>query len=1212
MESQDITEISTISNQEKYVKPFYWDCGDKVDDNDKPYFSLVMFGHEFNTGDTIALHIKYEPWIDIVLPEGIREYDAANLQAKIMNGLRKILEKAKHAPTRAELSRRLPLYYYTQEERYCLKMHFETEEALNHCKNLLKKPLTLYGCEPIAVIIAGANNGQIERLHAELDIRPCDWVRFKGAEITSYTKKVTTCRQEYDVNWYDIQKQDPDVQQKLGLTYPSFLVFDYEMYSDRKYAFPDELNSLDCIFMGGILFFKYNFNTQQYDVEEYALVYHKEIKQEQITPIPYTDLIQVGDEKYEIKLKNIDDTQKEYDTFAKQYYEKNRVRIIWYTNEIELIDGVEDIITFKDPDGIIGHNSDAFDFKYHKVRKGRMAEKYKNISRTKDWNQSFENIQWESSAYNEINLWVPDGSGRIYFDTLLMTKRDYKEDSYGLDFLCQRFMGIGKHDWSPEDIFASFRENIPDNLRTTIRYCMQDVWCTWGLFQHLSFWSSYSGMSNIMGVGIFDLFSRGQQIRNITQTFKECHRAGYFLHAPERVSRSITGGYVFPQIPGLYEYVLLLDFEGLYPSIMRRYNISNDTFDLYNNAKDEDCFIFNWSDDHGDWSTRFVKPHIRKGLVPSILEKLYNARNVAKAKMAECKKIGDKRGAMVYNVEQLANKLSGNSIYGGISQKNGKLSLSEAGAAVTAYGRMSIQKAGKWVNDKGYDVIYGDSVTSQTPILLRMHGIFTIITIAELFDCIINKDSVDKNDSSDDGKEHRITLDMHIEAWTATGWTKVHNVMRHKIEKKIYRVITRTGYVEVTEDHSLIKENFAVFTPKEAKIGDKLLASYPINNSLQAVGCELKGRFNNQLEAARQYHHFKKHYGINIYLDYEYANGKDNFVVVYDPSRDQQITNEIIKIEPMDYNGSQYVYDLTTENHHFQAGIGDIIVHNTDSIFVKKRGELTLEEKMNFWADGQKLADQMNADCFQAPIRMQVDGAFRVLHSISKKMYQMIKLNPKKPLEIDPDNWTSKGLVTAKRDSCKMIRNIYKETAKKISCLKDTLEIIDLVANEIQRLLTGTLNIEEMISIRKLGKGYTNKNLELPLYQKHLHGLGMNVKPGDRLPFVYALRPYKVTHQGEKWEDPDVFVRGNMEFDRIQYLKSQFANKLDTLLHTAFPAVIPPQFIAKIPKMLEMRPNTPIINIFAAIMQIYVEKLEQGIMDEHLANDGDAGDSDDE
>jgi hypothetical protein len=41
-----------------------------------------------------------------------------------------------------------------------------------------------------------------------------------------------------------------------------------------------------------------------------------------------------------------------------------------------------------------------------------------------------------------------------------------------------------------------------------------------------------------------------------------------------------------------------------------------------------------------------------------------------------------------------------------------------------------------------------------------------------------------------------------------------------------------------------------------------------------------------------------------------------------------------IAIKKMEYiNYSGYVYDLTTDNHHFAAGIGSMIVHNTDSVF---------------------------------------------------------------------------------------------------------------------------------------------------------------------------------------------------------------------------------------------------------------------------------------
>ena len=39
----------------------------------------------------------------------------------------------------------------------------------------------------------------------------------------------------------------------------------------------------------------------------------------------------------------------------------------------------------------------------------------------------------------------------------------------------------------------------------------------------------------------------------------------------------------------------------------------------------------------------------------------------------------------------------------------------------------------------------------------------------------------------------------------------------------------------------------------------------------------------------------------------------------------------IKKLHEIKYEG--YVYDLTTENHHFAAGVGNMIVHNTDSVF---------------------------------------------------------------------------------------------------------------------------------------------------------------------------------------------------------------------------------------------------------------------------------------
>jgi len=43
--------------------------------------------------------------------------------------------------------------------------------------------------------------------------------------------------------------------------------------------------------------------------------------------------------------------------------------------------------------------------------------------------------------------------------------------------------------------------------------------------------------------------------------------------------------------------------------------------------------------------------------------------------------------------------------------------------------------------------------------------------------------------------------------------------MRHKTSKRIYRIITDSGIVDVTEDHSLLDINSNKIKPSECKVG---------------------------------------------------------------------------------------------------------------------------------------------------------------------------------------------------------------------------------------------------------------------------------------------------------------------------------------------------------------------------------------------------------
>ena len=133
-----------------------------------------------------------------------------------------------------------------------------------------------------------------------------------------------------------------------------------------------------------------------------------------------------------------------------------------------------------------------------------------------------------------------------------------------------------------------------------------------------------------------------------------------------------------------------------------------------------------------------------------------------------------------------------------------------------------------YTEDKNYKTLsYGkvilltdaDSVTGDTPILLN-NGKNTIIkTIDNISDNWIT-DKVNNKEYS--------TTDLSV--WTEKGWTKIKSIMRHKVKKNIYRVLTHTGLVDVTEDHSLLDTNCNEIAPKNCKVGNMLLHNFPILN----------------------------------------------------------------------------------------------------------------------------------------------------------------------------------------------------------------------------------------------------------------------------------------------------------------------------------------------------------------------------------------------
>lgn len=220
---------------------------------------------------------------------------------------------------------------------------------------------------------------------------------------------------------------------------------------------------------------------------------------------------------------------------------------------------------------------------------------------------------------------------------------------------------------------------------------------------------------------------------------------------------------------------------------------------------------------------RFLKEP--KGVMPTILSNLLNARKNTKKEIKKLKKElaagkGNKKELEllieVLDKRQLAYKVSSNSMYGVMGVQRGYLPFMPGAMCTTAMGRMNINKVAEIIpRDYGGKLIYGDTdcVKGSTPVLVRSQGRKSYITVQEL--------------SQGDWKAINPNKDIAtplegVEIWSDQGFTKVKNVVRCRAVKPLTRIVTHVGEVTCSNEHSLLTEDLKCVSPVEVKLKDKL------------------------------------------------------------------------------------------------------------------------------------------------------------------------------------------------------------------------------------------------------------------------------------------------------------------------------------------------------------------------------------------------------
>ena len=774
--------------------------------------------------------------------------------------------------------------------------------------------------------------------------------------------------------------------------------------------------------------------------------------------------------------------------------------------------------------------------------------------------------------------------------------------------------GLAKDDVTPQDIFKMTNEG-PAERAIIAKYCIQDCNLVHHLMNKIDVMTGYIEMAKICSVPISFLVLRGQSIKLTSFIAKKCREKRTLMPVIERSfgNESYEGAICLPPKCNLYldNPVACLDYSSLYPSSMISENLSHDSkvwtreFDLvgqlvretgvkdpsgnyiYDNMPgyeyvDVTYDTYKWVPNqrgraiktrNGTKICRFAQPKDGiKAIMPTVLEELLAARKATR-KMAEATE--DPFMANILDKRQLGYKVTANSLYGQCGAKTSTFYDVDIAASTTATGRKLLtygkriveevygdakveSKKFGFVNTKA-EYIYGDSVANYTPIYIRANGgQMNIIKIDELAEVYGDKNGwVYSKEEGKEGKEYcEMNPAINVETWSDKGWTKLNRIIRHRLapHKKMIRVLTHTGLVDVTDDHSLVDINGNEISPKDVvKNKTELLHfehdayKHPDNIRI-SVGTKVVIPAS-QYNAALKWDELSKFHGHMLSLDYNIEGDISSYIIKVfknpNPILSHNINKNVVKkIHEISYPSEEFVYDLTTENHHFAAGIGNMIVHNTDSVFftfnlatsdgIPIRGKDALEITIEFAKEVGHLATKF----LKSPHAWVYEKTLMPFCLLSKKRYigMLYEDKPEKPKR------KSMGIVLKRRDNAPIVKDIYGGVIDILMKEQNVETAIKFLKTSLQNLVEEKVPMDKLIITKSLRSGYKNPaQIAHKVLADRMGKRDPGNKPsiGDRIPFVYIQNPDKKALQGERIEHPEYIQANKIKPNYAFYITNQ-------------------------------------------------------------------------
>ncbi|XP_028624823.1 DNA polymerase zeta catalytic subunit [Grammomys surdaster] len=409
------------------------------------------------------------------------------------------------------------------------------------------------------------------------------------------------------------------------------------------------------------------------------------------------------------------------------------LEVTYAADEKALFQEITNIIKRYDPDILLGYEIQMHSWGYLLQRAAALSvDLCQMISRVPDDKTenrfAAERDDYGSDTMSEINI-----VGRITLNLWRIMRNEvaltnYTFENVSFHVLHQRFPLFTFRvlsDWF-DNKTDLYRWKMVDHYVSRVRGNLQ-------MLEQLDLIGKTSEMARLFGIQFLHVLTRGSQYRVESMMLRIAKPMNYIPVTPSIQQRSQMRA---PQcVPLIMEpesrfysnSVLVLDFQSLYPSIVIAYNYCFSTcLGHVENLGKYDEFKF------GCTSLRvppdllyqirhdvtvspngvaFVKPSVRKGVLPRMLEEILKTRFMVKQSMKAYKQ--DRALSRMLNARQLGLKLIANVTFGYTSANfSGRMPCIEVGDSIVHKARETLERAIKLVNDTkkwGARVVYGDT-----------------------------------------------------------------------------------------------------------------------------------------------------------------------------------------------------------------------------------------------------------------------------------------------------------------------------------------------------------------------------------------------------------------------------------------------------------------------------------------------------------------------